>query len=39
MLCSYLIQEQGYSVAEALRDFEVARPPRGIRFVNMILSG
>ncbi|KAG9066334.1 hypothetical protein KI688_001557 [Linnemannia hyalina] len=31
MLCSYLIQEQGYSVAEALHHFELARPPRGIR--------
>ncbi|KAG0276961.1 hypothetical protein BGZ96_003066 [Linnemannia gamsii] len=31
MLCSYLIQEQGYSVAEALHSFENARPPRGIR--------
>ncbi|KAF9091266.1 hypothetical protein BGX29_011064 [Mortierella sp. GBA35] len=31
MLCSYLIQEQGYSVAAALHHFELARPPRGIR--------
>ncbi|KAF9356747.1 hypothetical protein BGX34_009781 [Mortierella sp. NVP85] len=31
MLCSYLIQEQNYSVAEALQHFEQARPPRGIR--------
>ncbi|KAF9139592.1 hypothetical protein BGX30_007785 [Mortierella sp. GBA39] len=31
MLCSYLIQEQSYSVAEALHHFELARPPRGIR--------
>lgn len=32
MLCSYLIQEQHYSVAEALHHFELARPPRGIRY-------
>lgn len=38
MLCSYLIQEQGYSVAEALHHFELARPPRGIRFVNIVFS-
>ncbi|KAI8345800.1 Alpha/Beta hydrolase protein [Mortierella sp. GBAus27b] len=31
MICSYLIQEQKYSVAEALQHFEQARPPRGIR--------
>jgi hypothetical protein len=32
MICSYLIQEQKYSVAEALQHFEQARPPRGIRY-------
>ncbi|KAF9439221.1 hypothetical protein BGZ76_008588 [Entomortierella beljakovae] len=26
------VEEQGYSVAEALRHFEEARPPRGIRY-------
>ncbi|KAG0202313.1 hypothetical protein BGX28_005134 [Mortierella sp. GBA30] len=31
LLCCYLIQEQKYSVAEALQHFELARPPRGIR--------
>jgi len=31
MVCSYLIQEQHYSVADALHHFELARPPRGIR--------
>ncbi|KAF8925721.1 hypothetical protein BGZ58_000532 [Dissophora ornata] len=31
MLCSYLIEEQHYTVSEALHHFEAARPPRGIR--------
>ncbi|KAG0327258.1 hypothetical protein BGZ99_008019, partial [Dissophora globulifera] len=30
MICSYLIEEQHYTVAEALHHFEIARPPRGI---------
>ncbi|KAF9109368.1 hypothetical protein BGX27_007680 [Mortierella sp. AM989] len=31
LICAYLIQEQGYTVAEAIHHFESARPPRGIR--------
>ncbi|KAF9583370.1 hypothetical protein BGW38_009654 [Lunasporangiospora selenospora] len=31
MICSYLIEELQYTVADALHQFEVARPPRGIR--------
>ncbi|KAF8949600.1 hypothetical protein BGZ46_005072, partial [Entomortierella lignicola] len=30
-VCSYLIEQQGYTVDEAIRHFESARPPRGIR--------
>lgn len=31
MLCSYLIEEQKYSVSEALVHFQETRPPKGIR--------
>ncbi|KAF9311338.1 hypothetical protein BG003_007510 [Podila horticola] len=31
MLCSYLIEEQKYSVSEALAHFQETRPPKGIR--------
>ncbi|KAG0085513.1 hypothetical protein BGZ93_000632 [Podila epicladia] len=31
MLCSYLIEEQKYSVSEAIAHFQETRPPKGIR--------
>ncbi|KAG0341388.1 hypothetical protein BG004_006045 [Podila humilis] len=31
MICSFLIEEQNYTVAEALTHFHDARPPKGIR--------